>query len=93
MFGSPSTACMGTVGVTIAMSTTGGIAVGSGDSGGPVYAPISPFHVLAAGMVDFAVGGGVCPGGPPTSVCSPMVGYVDINVIMISTFLRLLISP
>lgn len=81
------------LGVTYATSTTGGIAVGSGDSGGPVYVPVSPFHVLAAGMVDFAVGGGTCPGGPPTSVCSPVVGYVDINVIMVTTLLQLLISP
>jgi hypothetical protein len=81
------------VGVTFAASTSGGIAVGSGDSGGPVYVPISPFHVLAAGMIDFSVGGGTCPGGPPTSVCSSVVGYVDINIIMVSTLLHLLISP
>ncbi len=81
------------LGVTYAINTTGGFAVGSGDSGGPVYVPISPFHVLAAGMIDFAVGGGTCPGGPPTSVCSSIVGYVDINFLMATTLLTVLISP
>jgi hypothetical protein len=77
-------------GVTLAINTTGGIAVGSGDSGGPVYVPLSPIHVLAAGMIDFSVGGGPCPAGPPGAVCSSMVGYVDINWIMATTLLQLL---
>jgi hypothetical protein len=81
------------LGVTYAINTTGGIAAGSGDSGGPVYVPISPLHVLAAGMIDFGVGGGPCPGGGKTTVCSSVVGYVDINVIMATTLLNLLISP
>ncbi len=67
-----------TLGVTIGVKLFGGLAVGSGDSGGPVVVALSPFNALAAGLISFAIAGSSCP-PPAGGVCSGLVGYIDIN--------------
>ena len=69
------------LGVTIGIKWFGGLATGSGDSGGPVVMPLSPLHGLAAGLMSFAVAGGRCPDGGG-GVCSGIVGYIDINWVL-----------
>jgi hypothetical protein len=76
-----------TLGITLAFRWFGGVAVGSGDSGGPVIVSSNPFFALAAGLIDFAVGGTTCPPGVGLGgVCSSVVGYVDINWVLATQF-------
>ena len=75
--------------------TAGGVAAGTGDSGGPVYtlAWWDPTRkVLAAGMIDnglFTVG---CPPGSVTGTCFRNVGFVDINYALVAQGAGLLTS-
>jgi len=69
-----------TFGITVGLQVTGTIAGGTGDSGGPVVVSANPFAALAAGLMDFGIGGGPCPAGS----CSSMFGYVDINWVLAS---------
>jgi hypothetical protein len=72
-------------GVTVAMQIAGGIAVGQGDSGGPVVASLGPTAELAAGLISFLVFGTPCSSGS-TALCSAMVGYIDINWVLATNF-------
>jgi len=83
-----------TFGVNYAIS--GGVASGTGDSGGPVYllAPWDPFgRVFAAGMIANGFIGATCTPGSLTASCFHNVGFVDIHYALVAQNARLLVSP
>jgi hypothetical protein len=68
-----------TIGALVrATNTSGGVAVGKGDSGGPVHVPFVNGVTFAMGTMTAASSVVACPAGSPSNKCGSSVYYVDI---------------
>src|SRR6266540_919990 len=68
----------GTVKTVVAKEQSGGVAVGKGDSGGPVITYDLSGKVNAQGTISAGGDQVPCPSGSPSSMCFNTIYYVDI---------------
>jgi hypothetical protein len=68
----------GTVKTVVAKEQSGGVAVGKGDSGGPVITYNLSGKVNANGTISAGSNQVACPSGSPSSMCFNTIYYVDI---------------